>query len=97
MPRFSGQAGRLLSAVEFQQLADVPAAMVWLANILNPNTRRSYQGDLEDFVGFCGIETPEELRLVNRAHVIAWRTQLEALALAAATVRRKMSAVSSLF
>ena len=90
-------AGRLLSAEQFQQLADVPAAMVWLANIDNPNTRRAYQSDVEAFVAFCGVETPKELRLVNRAHVIAWRSQLEGLNLAPATIRRKLSAVSSLY
>jgi len=88
---------RLLSAAEFQRLADVPAAMTWLANIDNPNTRRAYQSDVEAFVAFCGIETPAELRLVTRAHVIAWRTQLEAAELAPATIRRKLSSVSSLF
>lgn len=88
---------RLLTAEEFRQLSDVPAAMVWLANIDNPNTRRAYQGDVEAFVSFCGIETPEELRFVTRAHVIAWREQLEAQDLAAASIRRKLSSVASLF
>ena len=88
---------RLLSAEQFQQLADVPAALVWLGNIDNPNTRRAYKGDVEAFIAFCGIETPEELRHVTRAHVIAWRDSLEGAKLAAATVRRRLSAVSSLF
>ena len=66
-------SARVLSQAHFQALSDVPAVMVWLANIDNPNTRRAYQGDLEDFLGFCGIETPGELRDVTRAHVIAWR------------------------
>lgn len=88
---------RLLTAEQFQRLSDVPAAMVWLANIDNPNTRRAYERDVEAFVAFCGIETPEELRQVTRAHVLAWRAQLEAQELAAASVRRKLSAVSSLF
>ena len=48
-------------------------------------------------MAFCGIEQPDELRLVTRAHVIAWRTELEARGQAAATVRRRLSAVSSLF
>ena len=91
------EPGRLLSAERFQQLADVPAAMVWLANIDNPNTRRAYQGDVEAFVSFCGIEQPDELQLVTRAHVIAWRTELEAHELAPATIWRKLSAVSSLY
>src|SRR5690606_14204170 len=41
--------------------------------------------------------TPAELRMVTRAHIIAWRKQLEAQELAPATIRRKLSAVSSLF
>ncbi len=39
----------------------------------------------------------EEIRLVTRAHVIAWREQLETRELAPATIRRKLSAISSLF
>ena len=93
----TGEAGRLLTAEQFHQLTDVPAALVWLGNIDNPNTRRAYQGDVEAFIAFCGIEQPDELRQVTRAHVIAWRTDLEAQELAAATIRRKLSAVSSLF
>ena len=40
---------RRLTAVEFQQLAAVPAAVEWFANIDNPRTRRAYQNDLTDF------------------------------------------------
>ncbi|QKK07555.1 MAG: tyrosine-type recombinase/integrase [Planctomycetota bacterium] len=91
-----------LSAEQFQSLADVPAAAVWLANIHNQHTRRAYKGDVEAFIAFCGIETPEEFRSVNRAHVIAWRALLEVSgpegrSLSPATIRRKLSAVSSLF
>lgn len=89
--------GAILTAAEFHELSDVPAAMVWLANIENPNTRRAYEKDVMVFLSFCGIERPDELRLVTRAHVIAWRASLEAQELAAATIRRKLSAVSSLF
>jgi integrase/recombinase XerD len=93
---------RTLTAEQFQRLADVPAAAVWLANIDNENTRRAYRGDVEAFVAFCGIETAEEFRDVTRAHVIAWRSTLETASpdgspLAPATIRRKLSAVSSLF
>jgi integrase/recombinase XerD len=86
-----------LSAAEFHQLRDVPAVFEWLANIDNANTRRAYQGDLEAFIGFCGIETPLELRDVTRAHVIAWRDQVASQGLAPATVRRKLSSISSLY
>ena len=40
-----GDVGRrLISAAEFQQLADVPAATEWLANVDNPNTRPAGPG-----------------------------------------------------
>ena len=88
---------RALTAAEFHQLADVPAAAEWLANIDNPNTRRAYAGDVGEFVAFCGIEHPDEFREVTRAHLIAWRKTLEDGELAPATIRRKLSALSSLF
>jgi len=37
-----------LTAIEFQQLAVVPAAVEWFTNIDNPRTRRAYQNDLTD-------------------------------------------------
>ncbi len=37
------------------------------------------------------------MRLVTRAHVIAWREQLKARVLAPSSIRRKLSAISSLF
>jgi site-specific recombinase XerC len=43
------------------------------------------------------LRAPSELRTVARAHVIAWRKHLEARALSAASIRRKLSALSSLF
>ncbi|MDD1016957.1 tyrosine-type recombinase/integrase [Pseudomonas rubra] len=93
-----GSAGeRRLTAVEFQHLAAVPAAVEWFANIDNPRTRRAYQGDLEDFCGFVGLTAADEFRAVTRAHVLAWRAQLETRGLAGATIRRKLAALASLF
>lgn len=88
---------RRLSAVEFQQLAAVPAAVEWFANIDNPRTRRAYQNDLEDFCSFVGLTAADEFRAVTRAHVLAWRAQLETRGLAGATIRRKLAALASLF
>ena len=96
-PNPGTSGGRMLTASEFQHLAAVPAAVVWFANIDNPNTRRAYRNDVEDFMAFLGIERPEEFRAVTRAHVIAWRGKLETEDLAPSTIRRKLSAVSSLF
>ena len=62
---------RLISAAEFQQLADVPAAAEWLANVDNPNTRRAYGRDVGEFMSMLGIRRFSELPGVRRAHVIA--------------------------
>jgi integrase/recombinase XerD len=88
---------RMLTAEEFRTLADVPAEVEWFANIENPNTRRAYQADLKDFMAFVGIKIAEEFRIVTRSHLIAWRKSLEVRELAPATIRRKLSALSSLF
>ncbi len=86
-----------LNAAEFQQLATVPPAMTWFANIDNPRTRRAYESDLREFMAFTGIEDSEQFRIVTRAHLLAWRKDLELRALAGATIRRKLAALSSLF
>ncbi|MGF6641728.1 tyrosine-type recombinase/integrase [Paraburkholderia sp. MM6662-R1] len=93
----SQSAWRRLTAAQFQQLAAVPAEAEWFANLNNPRTRRAYRIDLHDFMDFTGIQRPEELRVVTRAHVLAWRTALETRALSGATIRRKLAALSSLF
>lgn len=89
--------GTALTATQFQQLAELPPETTWFANITNPQTRRAYRTDLNDFMRFIGIERPEQFRAVTRAHVMAWRDDLDARALSRATVRRKLAALSSLF
>lgn len=86
---------RALTSAEFSQLEDVPPETEWFANIDNPHTRRAYRNDLKEFMSFAGIRTPTELRLITRAHVIAWRKDLDARTLAPGSIRRKMSALSS--
>ena len=88
---------RLLTAAEFQGLSDVPPEAEWFANISNPRTRRAYQGDIREFMAFVGIMGAGEFRLVTRAHALAWRKELERRGHAAATIRRKLSALASLF
>jgi site-specific recombinase XerD len=88
---------RRLTVAEFQQLSELPATAEWFANISNPRTRRAYQSDVTDFTLFVGIVHPDEFRQVTRAHIIAWRKTLETKGLLAATIRRKLSAVASLF
>lgn len=86
-----------LTPAQFQTLADVPPEVEWLANITNEKTRRAYKIDVNEFSRFLRLTKPEELRTVTRAHVIARGTDLEARIMSPASIRRKLSAVSSLF
>jgi integrase/recombinase XerD len=90
---------RLLTAAEFQRLAEVPPEVKWFANITNRSTRRAYENAIRDFMRFTGIVRPEEFRTITRAHVIAWRDDLgrrEDIQ-SGATVRHRLAALSSLF
>ena len=90
-------SSRKLTEREFQVLADVPPEAEWFANIDNEGTKRIYATALREFMAFIGISRAEDFRIVTRAHVIAWRKQLEERALSGATVRGKLAALSSLF
>lgn len=87
----------MLTAAQFLILAEVPAESDWFANIANSNTRRAYRNDVGNFMRFVGITSAHEFRLVKRSHLIAWRAQLQSRSLEASTIRRKLSAVASLF
>src|ERR1700736_3009880 len=86
-----------LTRAQFEQLTDVPPEEEWLANITNLKTRRAYKEDVREFIAFTALQDYMGLRSVGRSHVIAWRKDMERRGLAPATIRRKLSAVSSLF
>src|SRR5215472_19057909 len=88
---------RALTPAQFGDLAEVPPELEWLANLTNPKTRRAYKIDVEEFIAFAGLGGLAELRLVTRAHVIAWCKDLEKRELAHSSIRRKLSALSALF
>jgi integrase/recombinase XerD len=88
---------RSLTTAQFGALAEVPPELEWLANITNAHTRRAYKNDVDEFVAFSGLRSFGELRGIIRAHVIAWRKDLESRHLSPATIRRKLSAQSALF
>src|ERR1700685_2366686 len=90
-------ADRLLTAAEFQKLADVPPEVEWFASISNAHTRRSYENAVKDFMRFAGIFRPEEFRSVTRAHLIAWRDELRRRGLGGATIRHRLASLASLF
>jgi integrase/recombinase XerD len=90
-------AERCLTAAEFQGLAEAPPEIEWFNNISNPGTKRIYKIAIGDFMRFTGIVRPEEFRIVTRAHVIAWRDDLERRGLEGPTRRNRLAALSSLF
>lgn len=90
-------AGRLLTAAQFQRLADVPPEVEWFANLGNGQTRRSYENAIGDFMSFTGIQAPAEFRTISRAHIIAWRDDLKRRELSGMTIRHRLAALSSLY
>ncbi len=90
---------RTLTAAEYADLAAVLPEAEWLANITNKKTKRAYKIDVAEFIAFTGVTESQELRTVTRAHVIAWRKAMEdpRRKLSPASIRRKLSALSSLF
>jgi integrase/recombinase XerD len=88
---------RTLTPKQYSDLVDVPPELEWLANITNTKTRRAYKVDVAEFITFTNLKIHSALRTVTRAHVIAWRKDMEARSLAPTSIRRKLSALSSLF
>jgi integrase/recombinase XerD len=86
-----------LTPEQFANLADVPPEAEWLANIANDKTKRAYRNDVGEFMLFAGLREAAALRGVARAHFIAWRKDMERRELSRSTIRRKLSALSSLF
>jgi integrase/recombinase XerD len=86
-----------LTLERYRQPEDVPPEFEWLANITNDKTRRFYQPDVAEFIAFSGLKDAKELRTVARSHVIAWRDSFKERKLTPASIRRKLSALSSLF
>jgi integrase/recombinase XerD len=60
---------------------------------LTPKRAAPYKIDVEEFIAFAGLRGIAELRSVTRAHVIAWRKDLEKRELAPSSIRRKLSAL----
>jgi integrase/recombinase XerD len=89
---------RQLTREQFEKLSAMLPEDEWLKNIENENTVRAYKVDVCDFIAFSGLKSYTDLRAVKRSHVIAWRDDMKRRRkLARATIRRKLSALSSLF
>ena len=77
--------------------AAMPPGTEWFAGIGSEHNRRGYLRDVGEFMDHAGLREPEELRDAAPEQVEAWRDELLAHPLRPATVRRKLSALSSLF
>ncbi len=87
--------GQLASLAD---LAAIPEEEVWLASQKSARTRSAYRLDVAHFMRTLGITSPDQLRQVDHRAVIAWeRIMCEQECAAASTVRRRLSALSSLF
>ncbi len=75
------------------------ACQAWLMKSPSRDTRSNYERDIKQFLVFAGIEGnhPEKIVGVRPEHVAAWRDQLQVQGLTNSSVRRKMTALRSLF
>jgi integrase/recombinase XerD len=89
--------GKRLSRAEFHGLGESPRNWSGLPTSTTRAPGRAYRNDVKEFTAFAGVERPEEMRQVTRAHLIAWRKDLERRGLAPSSIRRKLAAVASLF
>ena len=97
-PPTSSPAVPIAGALALAELAAIPEEEVWLASQKSARTRRAYRQDVAHSMRVLGITTPDQLRQVDHRAVIAWeRTMRETERAAASTVRRRLSALSSLF
>lgn len=85
-------------------LTDLPAQIreayeAWLAKSPSPDTRSNYDRDVKQFVAFNRIPAGafEQLVAIRPGQVAAWRDNLTEQGLANASIRRKLTALRSLF
>ena len=78
-------------------LAAVPEEDIWLAGQQSERTRTAYRKDVADFIRTVGISSREDFRKVDRAAVLAWRRAMKDRGAKPASIRRRLSALSSLF
>src|SRR4051812_2139033 len=78
-------------------LRSIPEEEIWLAGQLSPHTRRAYKQDVEHFIATMKLSDAADFRKVGRAAIVAWHTRMTAEGAKARTVRRRLSALSSLF
>lgn len=78
-------------------LAAMPPRDAWFSGIESAHNRRSYLRHVAEFMAFAGLDEVERLPDATPEQVEGWRDALRERPQRAATVRRKLSALSSLF
>lgn len=80
-----------------QQIAE--ACKSWLSRSPSSKTRSNYDRDLRQFLAFAGVlaDRPEALAGVRPHQVAAWRDHLREAGLTNSSIRRKMTALRSLY
>ncbi len=93
IPAFTGQVpGDLRQAIG-------RAVDAWLLRTPSPHTRRAYRLDLDQSLAASGIQPDawEDLAAIRPEHVSQWRERLAAAGQTNSTIRRKLTALRSLF
>lgn len=78
-------------------MKSVPEELLWRANFNSDNSIRTYDKAIQNFLGFLGVTTPEQLREVTHGHVIAFKKHLQEKGHSPRTINNRLSAISSLF
>ncbi len=89
-----------ISSARFSAIAAIPEEAIWLKKLKSKHTRRAYLNDVRHFMRVVGITTQAELRCVTHKHVTLWDEYMREHELpspSSATIRRRLSALSSLF
>lgn len=78
-------------------LRAIPEERVWLESQQSPQTRRAYRSDVVHFMQTMHITETAEFRKVDRMAIVAWKRKMEQDGAKPRSVRRRLSALSSLF
>lgn len=75
------------------------ACRAWLLKSISKDTRSNYERDLRQFLAFCALPDGayEHVVTARPEQVAAWRDQLAAQGLTNSSIRRKLTALRSLF
>lgn len=91
--------GRPLPAVALvERLRLIPEEQVWLDGLKAANTQRAYRQDVAHFLASLDIRSQKQLYRADHKAVTYWEKQMrEVEGLEPSTIRRRLSALSSLF